>query len=63
MSHAKNKVEWCIRKAERDLKDSNIHRGLIKVNPNKEKATEHINKADHYLNATIYLKKGNSSTH
>jgi len=59
MSHAKNKVEWCLKKAERELKESDTHRGLIKVNPNKEKATEHIDKADHYLKATIYLKEGN----
>jgi len=61
MSHAKNKVEWCLRKAERELKDSDTHRGLTKINPNKEKATEHVKKADHYLNATIYLKEGNYS--
>ena len=61
MSHAKNKVEWCLRKAERELKESDTHRGLLETDPNKEKATEHINKADHYLKATIYLKDGNYS--
>ena len=61
MSHAKNKVEWCLKKAERELKTSDVHRGLLKVNPNKEKAKEHISKADHYLSATVYLKKGNFS--
>lgn len=61
MSHAKNKVEWCLKKAERELKESDTHRGLVKVNPNKERAKEHLNKADHYLNATIYLKQGNYS--
>lgn len=61
MSHTKNKVEWCLRKAERELKESEVHRGLIKVNSNKEKAKEHIGKAEHYLSATIYLKKGNFS--
>ena len=59
MSHAKNKVEWCLKKAERELKVSDIHRGLVKTNPNKEKAKEHISKAEHYLEATIYLKEGN----
>ena len=61
MSHAKNKVEWCLRKAERELKESEVHRGLVKIDSNKEKAKEHISKADHYLSATIYLKKGNFS--
>ncbi len=50
-----------MRKAEKELKESDTHRGLVETNPNKEKATEHINKADHYLNATIYLKEGNYS--
>lgn len=61
MSHAKNKVEWCLRKAERELNESDTHKGLIKINPNLEKARDHIKKADHYLSATIYLKKGNFS--
>ena len=61
MSHAKNKVEWCLRKAEKELNKSNTHKGLIKINPNLEKARDHIKKADHYLSATIHLKKGNFS--
>lgn len=61
MSHAKNKVEWCLRKAERELNESDTHKGLIKIDPNLEKARDHIKKADHYLSATIYLKKGNFS--
>ncbi len=61
MSHTKNKVEWCLKKAERELKGSDTHRGLVKSNPNKEKAKEHISKAEHYLEATIYLKEGNFS--
>ena len=36
MSHAKNKVEWCLRKAEKELNKSNTHKGLIKINPNLE---------------------------
>lgn len=61
MSHAKNKVEWCLRKAERELKESGKHRGLVKVEPNLENAKSYINKAEHYLRATAYLKKGNFS--
>ena len=61
MNHAKNKVEWCLKKAEKELKAGDIHRGLIKVTPDIERAREHIKKSDHYLSATLYLKKGNFS--
>src|SRR3989344_2528695 len=61
MSHAKNKIDWCLKKAERELKKSGKHRGLIKTNPELEKAREYIKKAEHYLMATDYLKKGNFS--
>lgn len=61
MSHVKNKVEWCLRKAEKELKESGKHRGLVRVEPNLENAKSYINKAEHYLRATAYLKKGNFS--
>jgi len=61
MSHTKNKVDWCLKKAEKELKTSEKHRGLIKIKPDLEKAREHIKKAEHYLKATDYLKKGNFS--
>lgn len=58
MSHAKSKVKWCLKKAE---KEGVKHRGLVKIKPNLEKARQHIKKAEHYLMATDYLKKGNFS--
>ena len=61
MSHAKNKVEWCLEKAKKELKEKESHRGLVKSQPHKEKAREFINKAEHYLRATAYLKEGNFS--
>ena len=61
MSDAKNKVDWCLKKAERELKKSGKHRGLVKTKPNIEKAREYIKKAEHYLRATNYLKKGDFS--
>jgi len=61
MSHAKNKVEWCLRKAERELKESDKHRGLVIIESDLEVAKSYINKAEHYLRATVYLKKGNFS--
>lgn len=60
MSHAKNKVEWCLRKAM-EVKEGEKHRGLVKTKPNLEQAHQNILKAEHYLKATDYLKKGNYS--
>lgn len=61
MTHAKNKVDWCLKKAERELKEQEKHRGLVKIKPDINKARAHIRKAEHYLKATDYLKKGNFS--
>lgn len=61
MSSATNKVEWCLRKAENELKISSKHRGLVKIEPNILKARAHLHKAEHYLRATEYLKLGNYS--
>ena len=61
MSHAKNKVEWCLRIAERELKESGKHRGLVKVKTDLDKAKDFIIKAEHYLKATELLKRENFS--
>jgi len=61
MSHAKNKLNWCLKKAEKELKQGKKHRGLISIKPDIKKAKDHIIKAEHYLKATDYLKKGNFS--
>ncbi len=61
MSHAENKVEWCLKKAERELKEAEKHRGLLKAKPNLQKARDYIKKAEHYFMATEYLKKGDFS--
>lgn len=57
MSHSKNKVEWCLKKAERGIKQ----RGLVKVAPNAKKAREHIKKAEHNLRLMLNLKAGEFS--
>ena len=58
MSHAKNKVEWCLRKAEKEqLNEASAHRGLVKVKTDIEKAKHFIMKAERYLKATEHLKK------
>src|SRR3989344_4239133 len=57
MSHTKNKVEWCLKKAEKELEKSEKHSGLVRIEPDLKKAREHVNKAEHYLKATDYLRK------
>ncbi len=61
MSHAKNKIEWCLKKAERELNNSGKHRGLIRIKPDIRSAKDHVSKAEHYLKASEFLKKGNFS--
>jgi uncharacterized protein (UPF0332 family) len=61
MSHAKNKLDWCLRKAEKELKEGSKHRGLIQINQDIKQAKEHIEKAEHYLLASNYLKDGSFS--
>lgn len=57
MSHAINKVEWCLEKARKELELSGKHRGLIKIQPDKNKALEHIKKAEHDFKAAIDFSK------
>jgi len=57
MSHAKNKVDWCLKKAEKELKEGDTHRGLIKVKPDKKEIYDHIAKAEHNLKAGIDFPK------
>ena len=61
MSHIKNKIEWCLKKAEKEVRETGKHRGLAIIKPDLEKAREYVKKAEHYLKATEYLKKGNFS--
>ena len=58
MSQAKSKVEWCLRKAEKEGKS---HRGLIKTESDYAKAKGYLEKAVHYLRATEYLKESDFS--
>lgn len=58
MSHAKNKVQWCLDKAKRELEAGNKHRGLIQIEPNIKRAKEHITKAEHNVEVAIYLYDG-----
>lgn len=58
MTHAKNKVRWCLNKAEREIEEGRRHRGLVKVKPDEGRARGHIEKAEHNLKATLCLRKG-----
>lgn len=60
MTHAENKVEWCLKKAEKDLGDG-LHRGLIKVNPSVVLAQKHLEKAEHNLKAAQFFNDNNYS--
>ncbi|HLD04382.1 MAG TPA: hypothetical protein VJG90_01560 [Candidatus Nanoarchaeia archaeon] len=61
MNYAQRKLEWCLKKAEKELTEKGTHRGLITTKPDKEKAREHIKKAEYYLKATDHLKTGGYS--
>lgn len=59
MSHAKNKLRWCLNKAEKELQEGNKkHRGLVEIKPDLNKAKAHVEKADHNLKVSFYLQKG-----
>jgi uncharacterized protein (UPF0332 family) len=57
MSHAENKIRWCLNKAKKELKKGDKHRGLIKIKPNLELANLHIKKAEHNLKAITKFKE------
>jgi uncharacterized protein (UPF0332 family) len=61
MSHEKNKLEWCLKKAQREIEEGKKHRGLIKINPNINRAKTHIAKAEHNLKAITYFNEGGFS--
>ena len=57
MSQASNYIEWCLKKANKEIEECKKlgkrlkHRGLLKVNPNIDEARKHIGKAEHNFNA------------
>ena len=55
MTHAENKIEWCLKKAE---KEGRKHRGLKRIKPNKQEAKKHIEKAEHNIQVMKYLIDG-----
>ena len=63
MSQASRKVKWCLKKADREVEECKKsgkrpkHRGLLRVKPDISEAKEHIEKAEHNLKASEYLKE------
>ena len=61
MSHTKNKVDWCLKKSEKEIKEGKKHRGLVKISPDTEEVRKHIEKAKRNLDAIeIFAKIGYS---
>ena len=58
MSHASNKIKWCLDKAKKELEHGKKHRGLIVRQQSNETANKHLAKAEHNLKAVFYLQKG-----
>ena len=58
MSHAKNKVDWCLNKAKKELQEGKQHRGLINVDADLGTARDYLAKAEHNLKVTLYLQRG-----
>ncbi len=58
MSHTSNKVRWCLKKGEEEIKENNNkHRGLIKIKSNINLARKHILKSEHNLKAITEFKR------
>ncbi len=58
MSHAANKVEWCLKKAKKELAEKQKHRGLVETSTNRDLAYQHLAKAEHNFKAVLYFEKG-----
>ena len=57
MPQASSKVEWCLKKAEKELEKSSLHRGLVKAAEDIKLSEKHIIKAEHNLKAAIDFDK------
>ncbi len=64
MSQASNQVDWCIKKAQKELEQCRKqglkpkHRGLAKILPDISEARQHLDKAEHDLKVSEYLVNG-----
>lgn len=51
MAQLDNLLDWCLRKGKEEK-----HRGLRKTNPDMRLGKRHLEKADHYLRAGLFLR-------
>lgn len=58
MSQVSEHLEWCLKKAKKELKEGKKHRGITKVSPDVNNAIAHVLKAEHNLKAITYFQKG-----
>jgi len=64
MSQASKQLDWCLSKAEKEIEECKRlgkrpkHRGILKIKPSIKDAKEHIEKAEHDIQVTEYLKEG-----
>ena len=58
MSKAGNHVEWCLKKAKEQTEKGELHRGLVRINPDGEEALRYMAKAEHNLKAFLYNQEG-----
>jgi len=61
MSQASKQIDWCLKKAKKELEKSKLHRGLVKIAKDITLSEKHIIKAEHNLKAAIYFEKGGFS--
>ena len=47
-------LEWCLKKGREGVQ----HRGIREIAPDGTLAKRHLDKAEHYLDATLYLSEG-----
>lgn len=63
MSQASKHVKWCLNKAEKEIEECKKlgkrlkHKGLLKIDPDIDKAKKHIEKAEHNLKAISRFKE------
>ena len=62
MSQASKQVNWCLKKAEKEIEECKRlgkrpkHRGLLKTSSNKEESKSHLKKAEENLEFAVFLK-------
>ena len=61
MSQASNKVKWCVSKAEKELAETGMHRGIVAKDQDIVLANLLIAKATHNLSAALFFEKNGYS--